>query len=108
MRTWMYLASVLKVSIVKRIFQNMFNRGEDKRFSASGANQADRKHFALNCRERKLSRSKSPQTLFHFRKGLFIWLNRSQTRFVKISQRGFCRQFTTAYFLPNTAQNVFS
>src|SRR3989338_6379817 len=108
MRTLMYLASVLEMTVVKRIFQNMFYRGENERFSTSRANQAERKHFALNCRERKLSRSKSPQTFFHFRKGLFIRLNRSQTRFVKISQRGFCRQFTTAYFLSNTAQNIFS
>src|SRR3989338_8482949 len=108
MRTLVYLVSVLKVSVVKRVFQNMFYRGEDKRFPASRANQAERKHFALNTSERILSRSKSPQTFFHFRKGLFIWLNRSQTRFVEISQRGFCRQFTTAYFLSNTAQNIFS
>src|SRR3989338_9414057 len=86
----------------------MFYRGEDERLTTSHANQAERKHFALNCRERVLPRSKSPQTFFHFRKGLFIWLNRSQTRFVEISQGGFCRQFTTAYLLPNTAQNVFS
>src|SRR3989338_1977707 len=104
MRTLMHLASVLKVSVVKRIFQNMFNRGEDKRFTASGANQAERKHFALNCRERELSRSKSLQTLFHFAKGLFVRLNRSQPRLVEISERSFCREFTTAYLLPNTAQ----
>ena len=40
----------------------MFYRGEDKRLAAPGANQDQRKHLALNCRERKLSRSKSPLT----------------------------------------------
>ncbi len=69
----------------------MFYRGEDKRLAASGANQAERKHFALNTCERVLSRSKSPQTLLYFAKGFSIWLNRSQMRFVEISERGFCR-----------------
>src|SRR3989338_1532954 len=108
MRTLMHLASVLKVSIVKRIFQNMFYRGEDKGFAASRANQAERKHFALNCRERKLSRSKSPQTFFHFVESFLVRFNCPQTRLVEIAERSFCRQFTTAYLLPNTAQNVFS
>src|SRR3989344_1478878 len=107
MRTWMYLASVLEVSVVKRIFQNMFNTGEVQGF-ALFANQAKRKHFALNCRECILPRSKSPQRFFYFAKSFSIWLNRAKSWLIEISQRGFCRQFTTAYLLANTAQNVFS
>src|SRR3989338_10253112 len=77
MRTNMHLATILKVSVVKRIFQNMFNTGEVQRFACL-ANQAKRKHFALNCCKRKLSRSKSSQRFLYFGKGLFIGLNRSQ------------------------------
>src|SRR3989344_6329877 len=59
MRTNMHLATILKMSVVKRIFQNMFNTGEVQRFACL-ANQAKRKHFALNCCECVFAGSKSP------------------------------------------------
>src|SRR3989344_4266595 len=90
MRTHMHLATILKMSVVKRIGQNMFNTGEVQWFACL-ANQADRKHFALNTSERKLSRSKSLQTLLYFTKCLFVRFNRTKPRFVKITDWSFCR-----------------
>jgi len=58
MRTNMHLATILKMSVVKGISQNMFNTGEVQGF-ALFANQAKRKHFALNCRKRVFAGSKS-------------------------------------------------
>ena len=58
-RSGMHLAPIPKMSIVKRIIKNMRNRSEGEGL-AGLANQADRKHFALNTSEGKLSRSKSP------------------------------------------------
>src|SRR3989344_9625064 len=107
MRTNMHLATILKMSVVKRIFQNMLNTGEVQGF-AMFANQAKRKHFALNCRECVFAGSKSPQRFFYFTKGFSIRFNRAKSWLIEISERGFCREFTTAYLLANTAQNVFS
>src|SRR3989338_4717946 len=108
MRTLMHLASVGKISIIKRIFQNMFYRGECERFTTSGANQAKRKHFALNCCKCVFAGSKSPQRFFYFAKSFSIWLNRAKSWLVEISERGFFRKFTTPNLLTNTTQNVFS
>src|SRR3989344_4787518 len=59
MRTWMHLATILKMSIVKRICVYVFNTGEVQRFACL-TNQAKRKHFALNTSERVFAGSKSP------------------------------------------------
>ena len=64
MRTLMHLATIVKMSVVKRICQNMFYDGEVRGVCPSCANQAKRKHFALNCRERIFASSKSPKTSF--------------------------------------------
>jgi len=82
MRSGMHLAPILKMSVVERIGQNMMN-GSKGEGLAGFTNQADRKHFALNTSERKLSRSKSLQTFFYFRIGLFVRLNRAKSRLVK-------------------------
>ena len=62
MRTLMHLATILKMSVVKGVSQNMLNTGEVQRL-AGLANQAKRKHFALNCRERVFA-DNSPRRIF--------------------------------------------
>jgi len=59
MRTLMHLATILKMSVVKRIGQNMMNRGKGE-VLADFANKSKRKYFALNCRKRVFAGSKSP------------------------------------------------
>ncbi|OHA60963.1 MAG: hypothetical protein A2569_03190 [Candidatus Vogelbacteria bacterium RIFOXYD1_FULL_51_18] len=48
MASLMKFAAVKKMPVIKWIFQNMFNRRQGHFLSASCANQAKRKHFALN------------------------------------------------------------
>src|SRR3989344_8360689 len=58
-RSGMHLASIPEMSVIEGIIKYVRNRSEGEGL-AGLANQADRKHFALNTSERKLSRSKSP------------------------------------------------
>ncbi|MDD4467032.1 MAG: hypothetical protein WCR84_01110 [Candidatus Paceibacterota bacterium] len=95
------------MSVIKRVGQDFLNSRKMRQFSVF-ANQAKRKHFALNGGERVISGGKSPQNFFYFVKSFSVGFNSSQARFVEISERGFCRKFASPDFLSNTAQNVFS